>query len=312
MDPYDILQVSPIADLAVIRAAYRSLIQRHHPDRNPGDDKAAQHAVRLTQAYELLADSRRRAAYDAQALAHRSAQLDAAGPKAPALRLTPRSTATIYPKSTGASWLFWGTALLMALFFGWTVRHFVVADTTRDSPEKQLADIRLQFQSPKINEVQRRALLARKQGVLEQHDSLLKADSAMRSEDMAARSLALLLEPLTVSLKPPANLNTADLQLSVPEITLVLGSFDTPKLNDHLLKHRARILQELMQKLSTQATEVALAPNAEDRLRRVVRDSVTASLDLHLNEEYPSTFFESPGRYGVVEVIFPRSFLVLH
>ena len=81
MNPYDALQVSPAADALVIRAAYRSLIQRHHPDRNPGDAQAAQQAVLVTQAYELLANPQRRAAYDAQSLAERAALLNAPKPK---------------------------------------------------------------------------------------------------------------------------------------------------------------------------------------------------------------------------------------
>ena len=32
---YELLQVSPTADLEIITAAYRALIRRHHPDRNP-------------------------------------------------------------------------------------------------------------------------------------------------------------------------------------------------------------------------------------------------------------------------------------
>jgi len=32
---YELLQVTPTADLEIITAAYRALIRRHHPDRNP-------------------------------------------------------------------------------------------------------------------------------------------------------------------------------------------------------------------------------------------------------------------------------------
>ncbi len=37
---YDVLQVSPNADQDVIKAAYRSLVQRYHPDKNPGSPDA--------------------------------------------------------------------------------------------------------------------------------------------------------------------------------------------------------------------------------------------------------------------------------
>ena len=83
MNPYDFLQVCPIADAMVIRAACRSLIQRYHPDRNPGNAQAAQPAVLVTQAYELPADPQRRAAHDAQSLAERTALLNAPKYKTP-------------------------------------------------------------------------------------------------------------------------------------------------------------------------------------------------------------------------------------
>ena len=38
---YDNLKVAQNAPLEVIRAAYKALSQKHHPDRNPGDSEAA-------------------------------------------------------------------------------------------------------------------------------------------------------------------------------------------------------------------------------------------------------------------------------
>lgn len=62
-DYYALLQVAPGADLEVISAAYRRLALRYHPDRNAGIDGAAM-MVRINEAYEVLSDPRKRAAYD--------------------------------------------------------------------------------------------------------------------------------------------------------------------------------------------------------------------------------------------------------
>lgn len=63
---YDTLQVSRHASSSVIKAAYRALSQRHHPDKNPGSIEVAQRNMkRLNEAYEVLADPQRRKAYDA-------------------------------------------------------------------------------------------------------------------------------------------------------------------------------------------------------------------------------------------------------
>lgn len=63
-DYYARLRVAPGADPAAIAAAYRRLALRYHPDRNPRPDATATMA-RINEAYEVLSDPRRRAAYDA-------------------------------------------------------------------------------------------------------------------------------------------------------------------------------------------------------------------------------------------------------
>ena len=63
-DFYELLGVSRDADAAVIKAAYRKLAMRHHPDRNPGDRQAETRFKSLSEAYEILKDEQKRAAYD--------------------------------------------------------------------------------------------------------------------------------------------------------------------------------------------------------------------------------------------------------
>ncbi len=63
-DPYQILGVSRSASQDEIRAAYRRLAKRHHPDRNRGDNAAAERFKEVQAAYEVLGDAQRRAQYD--------------------------------------------------------------------------------------------------------------------------------------------------------------------------------------------------------------------------------------------------------
>jgi TonB family protein len=65
---YDCLNVTREAPAEVIRAAYRSLSQKHHPDKNIGDHDAAQIMMRLNAAYSVLSDSEQRRLYDLQLL----------------------------------------------------------------------------------------------------------------------------------------------------------------------------------------------------------------------------------------------------
>jgi curved DNA-binding protein CbpA len=64
--PYEVLEVHPRASTEVIRAAYRALVQRCHPDR-AADPAAGERMSLINRAYELLSDPLRRARYDRQA-----------------------------------------------------------------------------------------------------------------------------------------------------------------------------------------------------------------------------------------------------
>jgi LSD1 subclass zinc finger protein len=65
-DYYEILQVSPLAQLEVIQAAYGRLALKYHPDRNPGDPSADQMMKLLNEAKDTLCNPERRKIYDAQ------------------------------------------------------------------------------------------------------------------------------------------------------------------------------------------------------------------------------------------------------
>ena len=63
-DYYKELGVSRDASLEEIRAAFRRLAAKHHPDRNPGNKAAEREFKRLAEAYDVLSDAQKRAAYD--------------------------------------------------------------------------------------------------------------------------------------------------------------------------------------------------------------------------------------------------------
>ena len=63
-DYYDLLGVSKSADEKEIKSAFRKLAMQYHPDRNPGDDAAEHKFKEINEAYEVLKDADKRAAYD--------------------------------------------------------------------------------------------------------------------------------------------------------------------------------------------------------------------------------------------------------
>jgi molecular chaperone DnaJ len=63
-DYYEVLGVARGAADAEIKKAYRKLAMQHHPDRNPGDKAAEEAFKEAAEAYAVLADGDKRAAYD--------------------------------------------------------------------------------------------------------------------------------------------------------------------------------------------------------------------------------------------------------
>ncbi len=63
-DPYEVLGVSRNATAEEIQKAYRKLSKKYHPDRNPGDKQAENAYKEVQEAYEILNDPQKRAAYD--------------------------------------------------------------------------------------------------------------------------------------------------------------------------------------------------------------------------------------------------------
>ena len=63
-DYYEVLNVERTASDQELKSAYRKLAMQHHPDRNPDDPASEEKFKQASEAYQILSDPDKRAAYD--------------------------------------------------------------------------------------------------------------------------------------------------------------------------------------------------------------------------------------------------------
>ena len=63
---YQVLNISNTANPAEIKAAYKRLVFRYHPDRNGGDNRFHELMIKINEAYSVLINPARRLVYDSQ------------------------------------------------------------------------------------------------------------------------------------------------------------------------------------------------------------------------------------------------------
>ena len=63
-DYYEVLGIERKASTEELKKAYRRLAVKYHPDKNPGDPTAEEKFKEIGEAYEVLMDANKRAAYD--------------------------------------------------------------------------------------------------------------------------------------------------------------------------------------------------------------------------------------------------------
>ena len=64
LDYYSLLGIRRAASPEEVKRAYRRMVFRFHPDRNPGDEEAAGKFKQVLDAYSVLSDGAKRAVYD--------------------------------------------------------------------------------------------------------------------------------------------------------------------------------------------------------------------------------------------------------
>lgn len=271
MNYYELLEVSPNASDAVVRAAYKSLMQHYHPDKHPGNAEIAQRAALVVQAYEVLSDSSKRSAYDhelelATQKLH-SRYRHGAGDHARVARAGSRR-----PENGGRSWLLW-LMVTLAILAGWSI----------------VSPLRATFfmEPEPATETGRRAM----------------------SPDAAA--IPVLITELSVTLRDAGGSSMESQRvLFVPVLGVRVGLRDTEHAVRHLKNMADLIRQKLEEDLANARFEELIKPGGEQYLARMVLNSIGGISGTGSPLSESSTDWKSTDRYGVIEVLLPESFSV--
>lgn len=140
---YDVLNVAHNASDEVIRAAYRALSQKYHPDRNPHNPQAHQRMTEINQAYAVLSDPEKRHHHDVwiarQALqAHIAPELLARkhSPFAAPVHLPNQHDQTITLNERGHGWVwFIVAAILVVMGMVWWRQLYPAPTTSQQSKQ---------------------------------------------------------------------------------------------------------------------------------------------------------------------------------
>lgn len=280
MNCYEILEVSPNASPAVIKAAFKSLMQRYHPDRNPGDVHIAEHASQVVQAYEVLSDPAKRAAYDLTLSQQPAAPQVASREARYAVAPEEDKHRTIY-------WIVW-------MLIGLTIAaSMLVLFLTKNQHAPEPAIVQEVTAASAASEVARTLPLFLVR--LNIHLLSLKKPSgdAGNTSDVAQE----------IS-------EDSGYVLAIPVLGVKVGTFDSLKVIRHLEANETYIRQKLELKLAKADYDELAKIGGEQYLKNMILDAIDEASGTNRHEDYPASPGEAPGRYGVVEALLPESFAV--
>lgn len=274
---YDVLEVSHGASPEVLRAAYKSLIQRYHPDRNPGDAAAAERSALVVKAYQVLSDPVARSVYDRD-LKRQSDSIERVGVRRRELPLSAVS------QGKELHWLSWAPIVLLVLFLWFFWSAFF------DAPPVSLG--------PKT--------------IASPHDLPTGRDDNV---PLSARTVPVLIENLEVNLVPPgipASATSRDTKrvLSIRTIGVVAGGFDPDKYIELLNSSREYITRKLSERLATADYERLVRQDGDRYLKRLILDSIGDITNTKRLERDAPTGTNPATHYGLVEVLLPDAFVV--
>ena len=282
---YDILEVSPKASAEVIRAAYKSLMQRHHPDKSVNGTGSTPLASSIALAYEVLSDPQRRLAYDQALLTGQAAQ-------ALASQYTVRSPASHAVRradpSTGKRSSAWYAPLLILSIIcaGGSVLVLSKKKAPVGTSPQQSATSTPRPSAPLPNE---RPMAVTDEGQV--------------------RTMSGFATDLSVELSPDPTQSAAAHVLHIPSLGLRLSISEPDRWTRRIQEQRPAIIQQLLVTLAAAKYLELIKPEGDVYLKRLIEESVTVVTVLDQSSALPAVGQTNKAPQAV-EALLPVSFSV--
>lgn len=301
MTHYDRLEVSHKASPEVIKAAYKSLMQRNHPDKNPDYKEAGERSALITQAYDVLSDTNRRTAYDLSisAATQLHASTHARGDsqtRPPASRRAESNTAGDRPYLH-----FWTVIVATILFSGGISLYLLKNQSSGKAPATApSAGINLADSKPQSN----------------QNETMVEGyGQNQRREDsgLTVRLPSVITVRLKDGLAPQdSSLPTLPAEkrrfLHVPTIVVQIGPSDSIEFARHIEKNKLSINEKLEERLADANTDELLKTSGELYLRKFLLDAIQSIAGTSGLDTDPAPVRASSGHYGAIGILLPESF----
>lgn len=273
---YDVLEVSPAASAEVIRAAYKSLMQRYHPDKNSDGAEAAERASAVVQAYQVLSDPQKRQAYDAT---FRNAPPTAPGLRAATSPGTEQAALRRRAEQKSSAWNVWYVWALIGCIIvaGW-MNHVI-------SKNKAAAAA-----------VQQAAGSARPNALV---------------PELRVHTIPAFVTNLSVDLAPSAaGLGEVRHVLLIPEVMLRLEMDESERWVRKIEADRAGLTQQLILRLAHARYDDLAGEDGDLYLRQLIEDVVSAGIGLNLAAQVPAGRDSAQVHRAPLRVLLPQLYSV--
>jgi hypothetical protein len=276
---YDILEVSPKASVEVIRAAYKSLMQRNHPDRNSGVVESTARTATISRAYEVLSNPEQRRVYDETFLE-----------RPPGHR--PVSNLGRHNKPASSSrlrtWYAW-VLILSVIGAGGAILVLSKRKTVQPPAAQEFR--------PSLPQV-----AGKPEPVLDAGESVA---------DLQARTMSAFVTDLRIELIPSDGAQSGFAHvLLIPDLGLRLAPGMSDRYRPRLTDQRSQIIQQLLATLSKVPYHELIKSDADLYLRKLIEQSVAASIGLDVLPALPAASLPLQAAQWPLEALLPLSFSI--